>query len=160
MAQWVLTNASDEKQIGPMPWNGHIRRDLGLLGNQNPPDPGYTANGLTLRNVTRTTGDGGEYASGNAWVIETPAPTPQVPAFVLRSAALAALAQADPPITEASILAKIALISDPTERAAMTAGFNEQRWYRNSSTVSYFAGEYGLSNGDLDALFIAAFDPD
>lgn len=48
-------------------------------------------------------------------------------------------------------------ISDPTERAVAQAYFEDAKyWYRNDAFVLMLGPSIGLSNADMDALFIAA----
>ena len=84
-----------------------------------------------------------------------PAPPPRVPTEVSRGQALIALFQAAG-ITDAMIEAKLAAIPDGVERYIARVRFQEPRWRRDSPFIAWGASEFGLTEAETDALFIAA----
>ena len=80
-----------------------------------------------------------------------PAPTTCTPAQGL--IALYALKQ----LTEQSILDVIAKIPDPVQRYTATIGYQRATtWQRGSATITTMAQLLGLTDEDLDALFVYA----
>ena len=89
--------------------------------------------------------------------VPEPAPPspPQVPAEVSRGQALIALFQAAG-VTDVMIEAKIAAIPDDAERYIARVRFQEPRWRRNSPFIAWGAEQFGLTEAETDALFLAA----
>lgn len=88
----------------------------------------------------------------------TPAPQPQdqpsVPQTVTRAQGKAALIQAG---YWPGVLAFVAAIEDETQRAlAEVALHDTQEWQRSSPFLNAAAGGLGITDEQLDALFIAA----
>jgi hypothetical protein len=89
--------------------------------------------------------------------VPEPAPPspPRVPTEVSRGQALIALFQAAG-ITDAMIEAKIAAIPDGAERYIARVRFQEPRWRRDSPFIAWGAEQFGLTEAETDALFLAA----
>lgn len=88
--------------------------------------------------------------------INPPPPPPSVPAFVSRAQGKAALIQAG---KWADVLAFVDLIEDPTEKAlAEVALHDTQIWRRDSPLLLTITGALGLTEEQVDNLFLAASD--
>ena len=96
---------------------------------------------------------------GDAWQVLPQRPDPvappvPVPESVTRAQGKAALITAG---LWPGVLAFVAAIPDPTERAlAEVALHDTQQWHRSSPFFNAAATELGLSGEQLDALFLAA----
>jgi hypothetical protein len=98
----------------------------------------------------------GEITVDPDFVPEPVAPSPsRVPTEVSRGQALIALFQAAS-ITDAMIESKIAAIPDDAERYITRVRFQEPRWRRDSPFIAWGAEQFGLTEAETDALFLAA----
>ena len=88
---------------------------------------------------------------------EPPAPEPEPdgpPTVVTRAQGKAALISAG---LWAQVLAYVDAIEDPTQQALARVALDDTtEWRRDSPFLTTAAGALGLSDGDLDGLFVAA----
>lgn len=86
--------------------------------------------------------------------INPPPPPPSVPDFVSRAQGKAALIQAG---KWADVLAFVDGIEDPTEKALAEVALNDtQTWRRDSPFLASATEALGLSEAEVDDLFIEA----
>lgn len=86
--------------------------------------------------------------------INPPPPPPSVPDFVSRAQGKAALIQAG---KWPNVLAYVEGIEDATERALAEVALNDtQTWRRDSPFLASVTAALGLSDAEVDDLFIAA----
>lgn len=83
-----------------------------------------------------------------------PAPAPTVPQSVSRAQGKAALIAAG---LWPSVLAYVAAIADPTDKALAEVALNDtQEWRRDSLFLNSAASSLGLTSAQLDQLFVDA----
>ena len=81
-------------------------------------------------------------------------PTPAVPASITRTQGLIALLGVG--ITEQAIRDRIAEVPDPIEREITRLRFEGGSWERVSPFIAWGAGQFALSEEQVDSLFVAA----
>ena len=92
----------------------------------------------------------------NGAFIKPPAPPAPAPTTCTPAQGLIAL-YAIKQLTEQSILDAIAQIPDPVQRYTATIGYQRAiTWQRGSATMTTMAQLLGLTEEDLDALFVYA----
>lgn len=143
-----------------MPTTIYLLDDAGIFTGATDIDPYSALPRCTLTPPPALSGTEVAQWRGDAWQVlpqrpePPPEPGPAVPESVTRAQGKAALITAG---LWPGVLAFVAAIPDPTERAlAEVALHDTQQWHRSSPFFNAAADALGLTGEQLDALFLAA----
>ena len=138
----------------------YLLDDAGIFTGATDVDPYSALPRCTLTPPPALEGEQVAQWRDNAWAVlpqrpePPPEPAPAVPESVTRAQGKAALITAG---LWSGVLAFVAAIPDPIERAlAEVALHDTQQWHRSSPFFNAAATALGLTGEQLDALFLAA----